>query len=40
MCRQENYDVKRKAKKHDFQLGEEVLVKGKQDGEYMSDTSR
>ena len=29
------YDVKHKAKKHDFHLGEEVLVKDKQDWEYM-----
>ena len=34
----EFYDVKHKAKKHDFHLGEEVLVKDKQDGEYMPDT--
>ena len=34
----EFYDVKHKAKKHDFHLGEEVLVKVKQDGEYMPST--
>ena len=34
----EFYDVKDKAKKHDFHLGEEVLVKDKEDGEYMPDT--
>ena len=34
----EFYDAKHKAKKHDFHLGEEVLAKDKQDGEYMSDT--
>ena len=34
----EIYDVKHKVKKHDFHLGEEVLVKDKQDGEYMPKT--
>ena len=34
----EFYYVKHKAKKHNFHLGEEVLVKDKQDGEYMPYT--
>ena len=34
----EFYDVKHKARNHDFHLWEEVLVKDKQDGEYMRDT--
>ena len=34
----EFYNVNHKVKKHDFLQGEEVLVKEKQDGEYMPDT--
>ena len=36
----EFYDVKHKAKKHDFHLGEEGLVKDKQDGETCLIPSR
>ena len=34
----EFYNVKHKAKKHDFHLWEEVFVKDKQDKGYMPDT--
>ena len=36
----EFYDIKHKEKKHDFHLGEEVLVKDKQDGETCLIPSR
>ena len=33
----EYYDAKHKAKKHNFHVGEEVVVKDKKDGEYIPD---